>query len=171
MPIQLPAKPTVEGAVTRLLMAEARGPSAASYVEADSKTAMQWMVVVLDNRLKNNPGQFMAPNAKTLLDIIKAPKQFAGFSTYPNYDASLVNRLQAMLDIANAVKDKRSALYTTFIQNAINVGKAAPIADPCVTAGSKRRLCGWRTGGSGSPGGRFMLYKSFNGNDFYSLEP
>ena len=38
----------------------------------DAKKCMEWMRVVLANRLKNNPAQFGAKGATTILDVMKA---------------------------------------------------------------------------------------------------
>ncbi len=62
------------------------------------------------------PGAILAPHAKDVIDIIKAPGQFAGFQHYPNYSADLVERLQSIINIANNPKDKRSGAYTTFFK-------------------------------------------------------
>jgi hypothetical protein len=164
--IELPDRNTVPGAVARLLMAEARGPSHDSYVAADSLRSMRWMRRVLENRLANNPRQFGAQGAQSLIDIIKAPNQFAGFSNYPNYDAGTRARLQEMLNIANNDSDQRQQGFREFVHNALSVAQGAAIADPCLTG-----LYGWRTQGAGGPGGRFVVYQSVAGNTFYTLQP
>lgn len=165
-PIALADANTVPGAVARLLMAEARGPSHVGYVATDSLRSMRWMRRVLENRLANNPRQFLAPGATSLIDIIRAPNQFAGFSNYPNYDTVIRARLQAMLNIANNDSDPRQQRFREFVQNAMSVAQAAAIADPCPTG-----LYGWRTQGSAGPGGRFVVYQTVAGNTFYTLQP
>lgn len=164
--IELPDRNTVPGAVARLLMAESRGPSHGSYVAADSLRSMQWMRRVLENRLANNPRQFGAPGATSLIDIIRARNQFAGFSNYPNYDTAIRARLQQMLDIANNDSDPRQQVFREFVHNAMSVAQGSAIADPCPTG-----LYGWRTQGSGGPGGRFVVYQTVAGNTFYTLQP
>lgn len=172
MAISLPSRATVQGAVARLLLAEARGPGQKSYSEGETKTAMQWMKRVLQNRLENKPSQFGAPGATTLIDIIKAKNQFAGFSNYPSYDNDLVSRLQQFIDIANDTKDQRNGLYAKFVQNAIDVANATTVPDPSQAENPKNNpICGWRTMGAGSPGGRFVKYKDQGGNTFYTLTP
>lgn len=163
--ITLPDRNTIPGAVARLLMSEARGPANGAYVAADTLRAMQWMRRVLENRLGNDPAQFAAPHATNVIDIIKAPNQFAGFSGYPNYSPQTRDRLQQMLDLANNDGDRRQAQYREFVRNAITVAQAATaIRDPCPTG-----LYGWRTQGSASPGGRFVQYQNLTGNTFYTL--
>jgi len=173
MTVVLPARATVTGAVARLLIIEARNPGRTKTYKADkSKQSMQWMVVVLNNRLNNNPGQFMAPGATTLIDIIKAPGQFAGFGNYPNYDPDIIDTIQAILDIANAKKDSRAPAYQEFVQNALDVAAAAPIADPSIAAHpGSIGLAAWRTENSGTPGGNYSLSDTVAGNDFYYLNP
>jgi hypothetical protein len=161
--LALPDRDTDVGAVTRLLMSEARGPSAQNYNAADTVQSMQWMRRVLENRLANNPRQFGAPHAANLIDIIKAPNQFAGFSGYPNYEAR--SRLQQMVNLANNDADPRQAKFAEFIGSAIAVAQAeSAVTDPITTG-----LYGWRTQGSGSPGGRFGVYQTVAGNTFYTL--
>ncbi|MGO4715376.1 hypothetical protein [Bradyrhizobium sp. 2TAF24] len=165
MTITLPDRNTDEGAETRLLMSEARGPSFASFNLSDTTRAMALMDLVLVNRLTNRPGRFGAPGASTLRDIIKAKGQFAGFETYPNYDSRIVGRLQNMLSIANNTSDRRSGDFTSFIQAAIDRANAPnAIVDP-----SPGLLCAWRTAGASSPGSAFTLHVSVAGNDFYYI--
>jgi len=164
MTVSLPARGTEEGAVARLVLIEARGPSYATYSATDSLTSMQWMKVVLANRLNNNPRQFMAPHAATLIDIIKAPGQFAGFQKYPHYDSALADMLQSIIDIANSTKDARSADFAGFVQNGLKVAREAPVADPSSTG-----IFAWRTQGSSPPGGRYAKFKDLAGNTFYTL--
>lgn len=170
MTVTLPEKATEEGAVARLLLAEARDPSSAYYAADDTLKSMQWMKLILQNRLQHDPAQFMARHAKSLIDIIKAPGQFAGFQHYPAYSSDLQHRLQSFVDIANSTSDHRALTYTTFARNALSVAKAPAVTDPSVadTAGSSG-LIAWRTAGSGSPGPRFVKYKDLAGNSFYSL--
>src|SRR4051794_28657967 len=108
---ELPPPGQDEGAVCRLLLAEARGPGSAAYVEAKAKTCMQRMKLVLQNRLDNKPSQFGAPGAKNLTDIIKGKGQFAGFGQYPNYDPGIRARIQQLIDIANSDTDPRAKKY------------------------------------------------------------
>ena len=171
MTVKLPDRNSVEGAVARVVLIEARGPAhTKTYVEADSKQSMQWMKVVLVNRLNNNPAQFMASGAKSLIDIIKAPGQFAGFENYPIYDQTLADNLQDVIDIANSVKDSRAGVYKQYILNGIDVATHAAIADPAKAADPKSTgIFAWRTGNSGSPGPRFKAFKLLAGNQFYTL--
>jgi hypothetical protein len=159
-----PQESGVVGAVTRLLMAEARRPSHPQYSEAKTLTSMQWMRLVLENRLANKPAQFGAAGARNLIDIIRAPNQFAGFSNYPDYSETIAAQLQEVIDNANNDNHPRQLDFGSFIQNAINVASNSSIIDPCPTG-----LYGWRTQGSGVPGGRFTEYQTIAGNTFYTL--
>lgn len=161
--VTLPPKNDGEGCEVRLLLAECRGPSFNTYTLADATTCMQLMDRVIFNRLAN-PAPFGARGATTVADIAKAPRQFAGFQNYPNYDQSIVNRIQAMLNIANSAKDKRSAAFTDFIEAAISVA-----SDPSITDPSPGTLAAWRTAGSGSPGSNFKLHTTLLGNEFYFI--
>jgi len=165
MAIQLDERTTVTGAETRLLMAECRGPSFPNYTLVAATECMQLMDLVLYNRLKNNPGQFMAKHAKTIIDIIKAPGQFAGFEKYPNYNGAIATNLQSMLNIANKSSDPRHQDFADFINAAIKVAKEVTISDP-----SGGIAASWRTQGASSPGSNFVKFKTVGGNDFYRLK-
>ena len=159
--IVLPEKNETFGCETRLLLAECRGPANPSYTLADAKLAMQYMDRVLYNRLAD-PKPYGAAGAKTIADVVRAKGQFAGFQNYPAYDASIVNRIQAALNIANSKKDPRQAAYAAFITTAIEVSKAESIIEP-----SPGKLTGWRTAGASAPGGSFKFFKTLFGNDYY----
>jgi len=161
--IALPPKNDMEGCEVRVLLAESRGPSANGYSLADAKTCMQLMDRVLWNRL-SNPAPFGARGAKTIADIVRAPGQFAGFQGYPNYDSSIVNRIQAMINVANSAKDKRCQDFANHINSAIDVANDASIQEP-----SPGTLASWRTAGSGSPGSNFKLHTTILGIDFYFI--
>ena len=162
--IKIPERNTDEGRETRVFMAECRDPEASDYDLSDAKTCMQWMDLVLWNRVHHHPKRFMAKHA-TLLGVLTAPGQFAKFEHYPNYSAELVHRLQKMIDIANNPKDKRSSDYTDYIQAAMKVAGAPTIHDP-----SPGLLTGWVTSGTRSPGPNFTLYDTSGGNDFYYVD-
>jgi hypothetical protein len=161
--IKLPPKDDDAGAEVRLLLAECRGPSFSSYKLADAITSMQLMDRVLYNRL-DDPSKFAARGATTLGDIIRAPGQFAGFENYPSYDHSIVNRIQAMLNIANSTKDKRAPDFADFINAAMKVASDASIQDP-----SPGTLAFWRTAGASSPGSSFKKHTTVLGNDYYYI--
>jgi len=165
--IQLPAATTEEGLLVRLFLAESRTPSESGYDASKVKTGMQWMRLVLVNRLKNNPSQFAAPGAKKILDIVKAKNQFKGFENYPRLKAAQVARIHEILRIAHNDSDSRQEKYEHFLLNAIEVAKNKQmIKDPCPTG-----LYGWRTAGSVSPGGRFTKFMGpLSGNQFYTLK-
>jgi hypothetical protein len=175
MPVSLPPRHEEKGAVVRLLLAEARDPGQErEYQEDDSKIAMQWMKRVLQNRLENRPAQFLAPHARTLVDIMKARGQFEGFSTYPNYKDTIADRLQTIIDIANAARDRRSAAYIRFVQNALDVAAAPAIPDPSRAENPGNNLiCAWRSKNARvqSPGSRFVLFRERGGNNFFTLLP
>lgn len=163
--IELPDPATEAGAVARLLMSEARGPSHADYLAADTLDSMGWMQRVLENRLANDPSQFGARGARNLIDIIRAANQFDGFSDYPNYDQGVRRRLQQMVNIANNDNDRMQSDFRNFLQNAIDVARLrVAIRDPSSTG-----LFGWRAAGTGSPGPRFARFRTLAGNTFFTL--
>jgi hypothetical protein len=164
--LTLPPASGNEGLLVRLFLAESRSPDEASYNIEDSKKGMEWMELVLHNRLKNNPSQFGASKAKSITDIVKAKGQFKGFENYPNTDPSLLSRINNIFTLANSNNDLRQPKYRRFVENALAVAKPKLPRDP-----SPNGLYGWRTIGSGSPGGRFVAYGSaLSGNQFYTLK-
>lgn len=159
--ITLPEKNSSEGVEARVLLAECRSPAYSSYTFALATECMQMMDAVLRNRL-SDPKPYMAKGAKSLIGVVKAKGQFAGFEKYPNYDSAIKDRIQAALDIANDSKHPKQAIYSEFIAKAIETAKSTKFSDP-----SPGKLVAWRTGNSGSPGPGFILYKTIFGIDFY----
>ena len=181
MPIHLPPITTVEGVVTRLLIAESRNPDFSQYDEAQVKRGMEAMKAVLHNRLHNHPKQFGAPNAVNYIDIITAPGQFHGFSKDALGDVvispDVQQRINAVLKKANTGAPRR---FVHFVENAINVAHGC-INDPFagvtnigsvqVTGGG----FGWRSAHSSDPGGRLIpipvqMGGVIQGNKFYALK-
>lgn len=160
--IQLPARDTEDGLESRVLLAECRGPAERGYNLADATSCMQLMDRVLYNRV-DNPRPFLA-HANTLLAVVRARGQFQGFENYPHYSQDIIDRIQQMIDVANNARDPRAAQYTSHIQAAISVARAASIKDP-----SPGTLAYWRTSGSGSPATVAKLYRTFLGIDFWYL--
>jgi hypothetical protein len=159
--ITLPDRNGDEGVEARVLLAECPGPAAAKYSLQSAEEAMRLMDAVLWNRMEN-PGPFRARGATSLVGIVRARGQFAGFEKYPDYDVKIRSRIQDAIDIANDSKDSRHAKYAEFVNKAIEIAKSAYYEDP--TPG---KLVAWRTANSGSPGRGFLFYKTVLGNDFY----
>jgi hypothetical protein len=177
-PIALPDSSTVAGAVARLLLAESLTPATKAYDEAQVKRGMQAMKAALSNRLSHNPAQFGAPKATSVLDILTAPGQFAGFSRDAKgalvIDKAVQDRLNDILKKANTGKPGK---YYQLVQNANEVA-AAPANDPWakLTTVGKIKVVGgtfgWRRAGSGSPGGSFVAIPGglLGGNQFYTIK-
>lgn len=165
--VDLPSADTTEGLLVRLLLAESRNPDQSGYDAANSKTSMQWMRLVLVNRLNNNPAQFNAPGATEIKNIVTAKGQFEGFEEYPKLSSKVTGRLGDIVRIANDDSDGRQEKFARYLQDALDVAKSPTLpADPCPT-----KLFGWRTAGSSSPGGRFVAYDGpLAGNQFYTLK-
>jgi hypothetical protein len=78
--VTLPEVDTDAGLLARPFIAECRDPGYSDYNLDAAKKSMNAMKAVIDNRLHNNPAQFGAPGAKSYVDIVGAPGQFAGFT-------------------------------------------------------------------------------------------
>jgi hypothetical protein len=166
--LTLPPADNNEGLLTRLFMAESITPGNVQYSDKESKKSMEWMEVVLHNRLRNNPSQFMAPNAKSITDIVTAKGQVEGFRNYPTLSAPVEKRIKSYVTIANSNSDRRQQVFRKFIENAIAVAKPKVIKDPTPEG---QMLAGWRTSGQGSPGKNFKPFSSpLSGNQFYSMK-
>lgn len=165
-PLALPASTLVAGGVARLLLIESQSPWYKTSDNTATATSMQWMRLVLENRLANSPAQFGAAGATSLLDIIRANNQFQGFSGYPNLSSDFNKKLSEMVTIANDDSHPYQERFIGFINNAVGAATSPKaIADPSPTG-----LYGWRTTGSGSPGARFVEYAKVGGNTFYTLK-
>ena len=160
--IALPPRNDSNGLEARLLLAECRSPSFATYGSASAQNCMQLMDLVLWNRV-GHPRLFGASSA-TLRAVVTARGQFAGFGGYPSYDESIAHRIQEMVNIANSARDGRSSAFRDHVQMAMDIADAPTIQDP-----SPGLLCAWRTTGSGSPGSSFTAHATVLGNDFYFI--
>lgn len=161
--LALPAATTQSGLLARLLLAEAVSPVSGTWSASDVETGMQWMRLVVHNRLKW-PKLFGAPaDAKTLEQIVKAEGQFKGFSRYPTIDSGTQANIDALVARANKLDAPDKDNYHLHVSAALAVADAAsPVGDP-----SQNGLIGWRTAGSGSPGSNFALFQTKCGNEFY----
>ncbi len=172
--LQLPPPNTDEGLFVRLFLAETASPETkqrATWTLEDATKSMQWMRLVLKNRLANNPAQFMARGAKTLKDIVtakdKGKVQYAGFSGYPAIDAKITARITNVFKIANDDSDTRQENYAQFVQAALDVANSkTEIEDPC---GAENFLSGWMTLGS-SPGDDSMQFQAIMDNQFFMMK-
>jgi len=162
--LELPSAITEEGALVRLLLAEAPSPFAAGYSALTAKSGMEWMELVISNRLDLKSAQVGSAGAQTYFDVIKAPRQFEGFSGYPTLGAKQANNIQDIIDIANDGTHPKQKLFEAHVRAAIEVAGKGTVTDPCPT-----RLLGWRTAGASGPGGEFTLFRSFAGQDFYTI--
>jgi hypothetical protein len=161
--MKLPAENTQEGLVTRLLLSETQTPSNLTYKDADAQKAMEWMHLVLYNRLKD-PTRFGAKKNAGIVDLIKAKGQFAGFENYPKIAAGVQARIADILKRANNINDTKQSEFRQHVQHALDTAALkAPISDP-----SPNGLIGWRTANHGSPGEEFIAYETpLAGNQFY----
>lgn len=165
--LDLPDKNKDEGMMARLLIAESRTPYFKTYDEAKSKKGMDWMLLVLHNRLNNKPEFFNAKGAKTLTDIVKGTGQFAGFGNYPNLDKDVAALIQDAINIANDDNHGKQQEYIVFVKNALEVAaKKTPVADPA----SPDILGYWRTAGSGKPESSAVIQDTLVGNTFYKTK-
>jgi len=160
----LPSAITDQGALVRLLLAEAPSPFAAGYSSLRAKSGMEWMELVVQNRLDLKSALVGSAGAQTFIDVIKAPHQFEGFSGYPTIGTKQQRNIDEIVAIANDGTHPKQKQFFDHVTAAIEVSGKGTITDPCPT-----KLLSWRTAGASGPGGTFVLYQSFAGQDFYTI--
>ena len=151
--------------MARLFINEAAGPHGDA---ATTTRAMGWMKRVLSNRLAH-PGQFDAPGASRLTEIIQAHRlaiQFTGFTNYPTIGVGAARNIQAKLAIASDDGDLRQPIYLGFVRGAIAAAQLPAPVDPCQTG-----LYFWKTAGTVSPGGKSFFFQMLDGNDSTLFRP
>ena len=164
--IALPDEKGEEGIVSRMLLAEAITPGDPNFVAKDSKETMRWMLHVMLNRMKFGSEYFGAgKGASTLTKMITSPNQVKGFDNYPKLAKGPTAVINGVMRIANTSGHKDTRLYRQYLRDAMEIAASTDRGkDPCSTG-----LYGWRTAGSGSPGSNFEKFKTFGGQDFYTL--
>jgi hypothetical protein len=168
----LPDPKTDAGALTRLLVAEAMSPYEDGYDSKATETSMQWMRLVIENRLKRASSDVGTASAKTRTDVIKSYVtikgvriiQFRGFENYPTIAAEQLKTIEAILGVANDGTHPKQALFYDHVQAAVDAAVSVAIKDPCETG-----LLGWRTQGASESGGQFVKYKTLAGQDFHTI--
>ena len=161
--LALPMLATEAGMLARLLLAEAISPSYQAWSAVDVKIGMEWMRLVISNRLKW-PTQFGAKKgSKKLEEIVRAQGQFKGFENYPPPSKEIEANIARIVATANDLSAPLKDNFYLHVKNAITVASA----DGSITDPTTNSLIGWRTAGSGSPGPNFELYMTKLGIDFY----
>jgi hypothetical protein len=162
--LELPSAITDRGALVRLLLAEAPSPFAAGYSSLRAKSGMEWMELVVQNRLDMKSALVGSAGAQTYIDVIKAQGQFEGFAGYPTIGSKQQKNIDEIVAIANDGTHPKQKQFFDHVTAAIEVSSKGTITDPCAT-----KLLSWRTAGASGPGGTFTLYQSFAGQDFYTI--
>jgi len=170
-PFAFPDLNTEAGAVIAFLLTENRSPESRGYDLATVTQSMQAMKAVVYNRLARSDVYWGVKNPTSVLDIIGAPNQFAGFSRTANGVAiakglrDRINLIRDRYNKPNRFQDK----YKDFTTSLLNVVQS-PVDDPFEDFGG---AYGWRTNGSSDPGGLQEPIPSSNGviqgNKFYTL--
>ena len=165
--IKLPAEGTEEGALSRMLLVENITPGQPAFISSQqTQASMQCMVWVLKNRMTLGSHNFgTSQDVSSLMGLIKAKNQIAGFENYPTIAASQNSLLNDILKFANDANHPKCAAFRQYVQDAIEIAKGSNRGtDPCPT-----KLYGWRTAGATSPGLNFVKFNTLGGQDFYSI--
>ncbi|TKC86829.1 hypothetical protein FAZ69_19505 [Trinickia terrae] len=165
--LELPPAVTETGMLARMLISENAGPENTRFVSLDeAREAMQWMVVVLRNRLKLGASHFAAGrDVSTLEALIKAPNQVDGFEKYPSIGSLQQRLIDKVIKNANDGTHRLNKQYRDYLETALAVARSELwSADPCPTG-----LYAWRTNEAKSPGNNFVQFATKGGQDFYTL--
>lgn len=165
--MKLPPEGSEEGALSRMLLVENITPGQPAFVSSQqTQVSMQSMVWVLKNRMTLGSHNFgTAQDVSSLMGLIKARNQIAGFENYPTIAASQNSLLNDILKIANDPNNPKCAAFRQYVQDAVEIANGSNRGvDPCPT-----RLYGWRTAGATSPGSNFVRFNTLGGQDFYTL--
>jgi hypothetical protein len=160
--IALPIASTNAGVLTRLFLAETLAPGQPGVNATTSTDAMTLMRVVLENRLATPSGRWSSANARSMADVVRAPNQFEGFSSYPSLSPDVNKLIADMLRIANDASDARQGSIRAHVERAIAIASGPRPADPTPTG-----LYWWKTEGSKPPGTGITIYRTVLGNTFY----
>jgi hypothetical protein len=177
--IQLPDIATDPGVLSRLMIAECENPGYPDYDESDGQLSFRLMQAVIANRLSNNPSQFGAPGATTYADIITAPNQFQGFTMsggQVQVSQPVSDRIDTVMTDANTGSPGAYYQFAQDILTQVNGAVNDPFAGVTSINGTAVQggTYGWRTVGSGDPGGNFFAIPAalggvVLGNQFYTL--
>ncbi|TKC83617.1 hypothetical protein FAZ69_24380 [Trinickia terrae] len=165
--LELPPAVTETGMLARMLISENAGPESPDFVSLnEARVAMQWMVVVLRNRLKLGAQHFASGrHATTLESLIKAPNQVDGFENYPSIRPKQQQLIDKVAANANEGTHRLNKQYRDYPETALAVARGElTSADPCPTG-----LYAWRTSEAKSPGDNFVQFATKGGQDFYTL--
>jgi hypothetical protein len=144
------------------------------YDAADTLRGMQMIRGVYENRLANNPRQFMAPGATTLTDVIVAPGQTRGFSRDAEGNIVIAApQLQQINNVLDAAKADPTGAAAQMLKNAQGVG-GGEISS--IRKVNDQVLYAYRTAGATSGGGNYVVIPAnrggiVGGNQFYTLRP
>jgi hypothetical protein len=164
--ISLDPANTVQGAMERLMLAEAFQPGDPHYDANTNLEQMRKIRQVIANR-KENSAQYDAHGAKTEIDIIKANnpsfEQFKVFSSYPNVSPLIEERWERSVSIANDPRQRQQAAYAQHVQDVIRAANES-VAHP---VSKYPDATGWRRSGTGGDGPGFVPLGSIGSNTFF----
>jgi hypothetical protein len=166
---------TDAGIIERVLLAEVMSPGYGAYDEAKALKVMKAIANCIYNRKEySNPSLFgISSQNPTVLDVVTAPGQFAGFSKGADgklkLSSDIETHIQEILDNANSGDP---GIYYQFVENAKAVASsnhASPFSE---------EVYGFRTGTATDPGGLFVRIRNVDGpgkdillnQKFYTLE-
>jgi len=163
-PIRLDEVGTPAGLRERLFLHETLTPAFARYDREEAFHVMWFIRQVLANRVAHPRVFGIRGTVRSEADLMAIPNQFPGFETYPRLSAAEMTNVNECVRLANATGDRRQSAYRQHVQDAITVATApaVPIQYSAPTAAA------WKRAGTPSPGAKFTLYRTMQGNDYYT---
>jgi hypothetical protein len=166
---------TDAGIIERVLLAEVMSPGYDAYDEAKALKVMQAIANCIYNRKEySNPSLFgITSQNPTVLDVVTAPGQFAGFSKGADGklkpSTGIDSHIQEILDNANS---GAPGIYYKFIEN------AKAVASSTHTSPFSEEVYAFKTSTSDDPAGLLVRIKDVDGpgkdillkQKFYTLE-
>ena len=162
-PVQLDHMATHAGLLERLCLHETITPGLPGYDDAESLKAMWFIRQMIANRLRF-PRVFGNKKGLTETELMKIPKQFPGFETYPNLSSGAMVNVNQCVKLANDPHGWRHAKFLKHVQNAIVVAQAPSVPLDQAVPGA----AGWKKHGAPSPGAKYAFWRTLQGNDFYT---
>ena len=168
----LTAEPKLDepSALLCMFLAEAQTPEnkkLGPYVPDQVQKSMRWMRQVLENQLELSPVAFGVKKdagKATLIDMLKAPNNVAGFNHYPLLAPGVMRTID---DILSAANDANNNAFDGSRKHAeIALFESQHHINDCPV-----KIYSWRTARSSSPGKNYCLYSRLAGQDYYTLRP
>ena len=154
------------GIIERVLLAEVMSPAYGAYNEGKAKRVMKAIVNCIYNRKNySNPELFgIHSQNPSVLDVVTAPGQFAGFSLGADGTLELSSSVEAHIqDILDSANQGAPGKYYRFVEAAKSIARGNH-ASPFTEA-----VYAFKTAGASDPGGRLDRIWNVDGTGIHVL--